>query len=49
MLIADDHEIMRNGLHRLLATHRDNLMRELDLYSMSDLGRYAIGNRAVEP
>jgi DNA-binding NarL/FixJ family response regulator len=30
-------------------THRTNIMRKLDLHSVSDLVRYAIRNRIVEP
>jgi len=30
-------------------THRTNIMRKLDLHSLSDLVRYAIRNRIVEP
>ena len=30
-------------------THRTNLMRKLDLHSISELVRYAIRNKMVEP
>ena len=30
-------------------THRDHIMAKLDLHSMSELVRYAIRNRVIEP
>jgi DNA-binding NarL/FixJ family response regulator len=30
-------------------THRTNIMRKLEIHSMSDLVRYAIRNQIIEP
>jgi DNA-binding CsgD family transcriptional regulator len=30
-------------------THRTNIMRKLDLHSVSDLVRYAVRNKIIEP
>jgi len=34
---------------RTIETHRANIMHKLDLNSLSDLVRYAIRNKIVEP
>jgi DNA-binding NarL/FixJ family response regulator len=34
---------------KTVETHRSNIMRKLDLHSLSDLVRYAVRNRIIEP
>jgi len=35
--------------HRTVECHRNNLLRKLDLHSLTDLVHYAIRNRMIEP
>ena len=56
ILIADDHDVVRQGVRAMpgmttktAETHRTQIMIKLNLHSMSELVRYAIRNRIIEP